>query len=61
MWRNREELFREIVLSCFLASAGTAGAKSHVSMVWIKWPELETAEVLTRGGAGCEGGWLSDK
>lgn len=60
-WRNQEEFFRQIVLSYLLASAGTAGAKSHVSVVWIKWPELEVAEVLTHEGAGCEGGWLSDK
>lgn len=51
----------QIVLHCLLAAAGTAGAKSHLSVVCIKWPELEAADVLTHGGAGCEGGWLSDK
>lgn len=50
----------QIVLDCLLAATGTAGAKSHLSLVWIKWPELE-ADVLTHGGAGCEGGWLSDQ
>lgn len=36
----------QIVLHCLLAAAGTAGAKSYLSVVCIKWPELGAADVL---------------